>query len=125
MNREIKFRGMSVNGWVYGYYLVMQDDFGSATPTIYDLKTNKFTPVEEETVGQYTGIKDKNGKEIYEGDIVGSNNGHKYKVIYDDTRFIGVCRGWVCYIDSCYMNGSSRLKVIGNVYENKEMMKNE
>ena len=29
MNRKIKFRGMSVNGWIYGYYLVMQDDLGN------------------------------------------------------------------------------------------------
>ncbi len=125
MNREIKFRGMTNNGWVYGYYLAMQDDFGIATPTIYNLNTNKFIPVEEETVGQYTGIKDKNGNEIYEGDIFVSNNTHKYKVIYDDTRFIGINNIGVCYVDSCYKDGSSRIKVIGNIYENKELLKDE
>lgn len=76
---------------------------------------------------QYTGIKDKNGKEIYEGDIFATDNNHNFTVIYEDTRFIGVDgdrsgKGYVCCVDSCYKNGSSSIEVIGNVYENPELL---
>ncbi|MBF1156694.1 MAG: hypothetical protein HXL84_05135 [[Eubacterium] sulci] len=46
-------------------------------------------------------------------------------MIYDGTRFIGVNydRERVCYVDSCYKNGSSRLEIVGNIYENPELLK--
>lgn len=54
-----------------------------------------------------------------------SSHNRKYKVIYDGTRFIGVNydRERVCYVDSCYKNGSSRLEIVGNIYENPELLK--
>lgn len=54
-----------------------------------------------------------------------SSHNRKYKVIYDGTRFIGVNHdgGWICYVDSCYKDGSSRLEIIGNIYENPELLK--
>ena len=90
-------------------------------------KNENFKDVERLVFMQYTGIKDKNGKEIYEGDIFTHNN-QKFEVIYDGTRFIGVDndrsgKGYCCYVDSCYKDGSSSIEVIGNIYENTESLK--
>lgn len=75
---------------------------------------------------QYTGLKDKNEKEIFEGDIFVHNN-HKFEVVWDSTRFIGLDNdksgnGCCCYVDSHYKDGSSSIEVIGNIYENPELL---
>jgi len=72
---------------------------------------------------QYAGLKDKNGVEIYEGDIVKTKNS-RYKVIFDKCCFWGVGELGKCPIYQIfhYVLDDEKFEVIGNIYENKELL---
>lgn len=145
MNREIKFRGKRISDgeWVYGDLLNIAGGciiyHGSQTecqliedrPNLaIELHMDEVSPVFPDTVGQYTGLYDAEGREIYEGDIIESSFGGGIPA----RHFIGYEQkeaSFTANLIGTYPNSggirqqwidSYGKKVIGNIYENKELL---
>ena len=131
--REIFFRGKrtDTSEWVYGDLLNVGVDYDYAIRTYGGREHGQVNAVNEKTVGQYTGLTDKNGKKVFEGDIVKVYDNFDYvgktlyvgKVQWDDT-FLNLELKTSEKIVWQLKNLPSVLyyEVIGNVFDNPEML---
>ncbi len=128
--REILFRGRRGNEkWRYGSLLVYPDgdcficiDNGEETDVLIK------SAADSDTVGQYTGLTDKNGVKIFEGDIV-----HIHDTLLQCTKPWHEFDGYVDFMDGSYriVSGATTnyrwvdygVEVIGNIYDNPELLK--
>ena len=138
--REIEFRGKTDGDWCYGSLI------NSPTADQYyiaeHLGDELVYPVEEETIGQYTGIEDKSGTRIYEGDIIYFKDENMYGLI--NFRYGGWYITWYGYVQVC--NGVSweekytecneeslcsnclteedkiPYEIVGNIHDNPELL---
>lgn len=125
MDREIKFRGKRIdNGeWVYGdllnEYWISGNTF-LKTAIRYKIGDYYSFPIEVDptTVGQLTGLKDRNGKEIYFKDIVKDPSGNYFVVEWDDQEMRIVLKRQ----DTLYGFNVPSYEVVGNVFENPELL---
>lgn len=132
--REIKFRGLRVdgNGWVYGYYWMINEHFTSTLSGIDYIKSINngvdYTVIPE-TVSQFTGLKDKDGVDIYEGDLLSNryeDEGEEYETLLPIvwcSKNLQWCVDGSFVRDSSYLVsvvnyfGSRRLEIKGNVHD--------
>jgi len=114
--REIKFRGKTVygNSWFQG--LLTKDSLG----LYYISRNGRYEQVISESIGQYTGLKDKNGNEIYEGDTLKVNGYNTpLSVVFRFGAFLLVNQFSECDLAAF----SDCSEIIGNVYDTPELMK--
>ena len=129
--REILFRGKRLQGgdWVEGYFF--KSDINKRAreskkaTLIFTPDCDTFIMVPEchnsfmvvsDTVGQYTGMKDKSGKRVFEGDILSLRTGRPHVVRFEDGAF-------VLENTAIPVSFANKFEVIGNIHDNQEMLK--
>ena len=121
--RKIKFRAklrgnLTARKWVYGSLLNVQEP-----QIVYGDNVNNFSWITPETVGQFTGLTDIEGKEIYEGDIAEDENSIRRIIQYYDGCFKFHSEPLSNYlVDRFNTVRKLSLKVIGNIHDNPELV---
>jgi len=119
--REILFRGKRLdNGqWVYGYYRCDSGKYHFIM-SIDDYLDYRVDP---DTVGEYTGAIDKNGKKIFEGDILYPISKRPYLVFWHEEDVKFTLKNSRDFCLNFYQNIADEYIVIGNIHDNPELLK--
>lgn len=131
--RKIKFRAKAVpqDEWIYGHFCFASEAFGMPhnIPSIQQFnedesQTLSFRQIRPYTVGQFTGLYDKNNEEIYEGDIVRFDNHLQgvSKVLYDSGQYTVESKN---YSTALTYRIAIHAVIIGNIHDNPELLKTE
>ena len=128
--RTIKFRGKAIDGkeWLYGD-LVSSADKKRFAILVNNKESYDECEVSPETVGQFTGLMDKNDAEIYEGDILKWSNGRSYVVKFWEGMFYasveecndGILGGFPLHALTDYED--RKCEIVGNIFDNPELLK--
>lgn len=132
MSREIIFRAKSksTNTWLYGDLLRNELGAFAVVPPFKMNMSNECNlyEVDEETVGQFTGLTDKNGKEIYEGDIVTFTKEIINGVIFQEKGFVKYRPDCAMFVlqsdtgDEILSYCTRHIEVIGTIYDNANLL---
>lgn len=140
--REILFRGKRTDNdeWIKGY-LHKTDGVGKGYRAfaiqVQDIDSYMCRPhsheVQPKTVGQFTGLTDKNGKKIFEGDIIKSKSGNTYLIHFNDGSFAFANKDRIVVNYSlddsefgiAYKGICDGHEVIGNVFDNPELLEKD
>ena len=134
--RQIKFRGKTKvgNEWIYGTTISQGTIKRKANMWYMEVAENKWKGLQPDSLGQFTGLEDKGGKEIYEGDILYAVNsrippfyqngilyrgmGGKFEVVYLGCGFYLKNKDGHCI----EFLSDWEYEVIGNIYDNPELV---
>lgn len=127
--REIKFRCWDTENkqMLKVQELDFEDTFYGGRLSIRADMYNDYFDIEDMILMQYTGIKDKNGKEIYEGDIIkicaeGLGGEAIGKIVYDEYDLAFVLRNEIEELSEYLWYAEQQIEVIGNIYDNPKLL---
>ena len=116
--REILFRGKPLGNYFHGKFIYgslgVIDTGLCAIYHCFEFNDDEMQLVDSDSVGQYTGLTDKNGKKIFEGDIVKYKNSSPCQIAYIDSQFVMMWKNFYRNFERVY---DDEIEVIGNIYD--------